>query len=204
MYLMIDHYDSFVYNLAAYLRELGASVRLVRYDRVSIKELPEQIRRGEWEGLILSPGPKSPSDCEISAAVVQAFAGQIPILGICLGHQIIGHCWGARITHGRRPMHGKITEIRNSQRRLFRGLPSRYSVTRYHSLVVEEQSLPACLEVDAYAQDGAIMAISHQSLPVFGIQFHPEAVLTEHGHGLLKNYIHICQDWRNAHENNRI
>lgn len=202
MYLMIDNYDSFVHNLASYFEELGEEIRLVRNDRVSLDQIQELIDCKELSGLIISPGPKSPSDCGKSAQIVQKFAGKIPILGICLGHQVIGHSWGASVSKGKCPMHGKITQIQNNQKRLFRNLPSQYHVTRYHSLVVEEQTLPDCLEVDALSQDGAVMAISHKSYPVYGIQFHPEAVLTEYGHELLKNYINICEEWRITYENN--
>lgn len=195
MYVMIDNYDSFVYNLAVYLRELGQEVVLVRNDRVRMEVLEEMYRKHELEGIIISPGPKSPKDCGASGDVVRRMAGRVPILGVCLGHQIIGHVFGADVKKGTRPMHGKVTEIEHDKRGLFKGLPARYEVTRYHSLVVCGDDLPGCLKVDARSPDGTIQAISHRKFPVYGVQFHPEAVLTQYGHELLKNFIEICENW---------
>lgn len=203
MYIMIDNYDSFVHNLAVYLEELGQEVQLIRNDCVDLEALQALERQQKLDGILLSPGPKSPEDCGQCLKVLEVMAGRVPILGICLGHQIIGHAWNARIQKGKRPMHGKVTGIVNNQKRLFKGLPSAFKVTRYHSLVVEDTGLPECLTVDARADDGAIMAISHRSLPVYGIQFHPEAVLTEYGHALLNNYIGLCREWREDHANRR-
>lgn len=202
MYLMIDNYDSFVHNLASYFEELGEEITLVRNDKISMKEIQAMIDERKLDGLLISPGPKSPQDCGMSLEALRRFAGQIPILGICLGHQIIGYSWGARIKKGKKPMHGKITAVTNNQRNMFANLPAAYQVTRYHSLVVDAETLPSCLEIDAMSEDGAIMAISHKTLPVYGIQFHPEAVLTEYGHELLQNFIDLCKEWKNSYENN--
>ena len=194
MYLMIDHYDSFVYNLACYMRECGAEVEIVRSGDADLVQIEALARSGELEGIIISPGPKGPDDCPLSQELVRRMAGQIPILGVCLGHQIIGRVFGAAVQRGQRPMHGKISLIHNSRQGLFRGLPAFYRVTRYHSLVVSEQNLPNELEVDARTGDGVIMGFHHKELPIFGIQFHPEAVLTEYGHELLYNFIQISRE----------
>ena len=201
MYVMVDNYDSFVYNLAVYLRELGREVMLVRNDRVSIRMLELLHRECGLEGIIISPGPKSPLDCGASGEIVRGMAGRVPILGVCLGHQIIGHVFGASVKKGVRPMHGKVTEIRHNRKGLFQELPDTYEVTRYHSLIVCEEGLPDCLQVDARSSDGTIQAISHRTLPVYGVQFHPEAVLTQYGHELLRNFIKICEEWWKEHEN---
>lgn len=195
MYLMIDNYDSFVYNLYAYLRELGEEVLVVRNDRISLKEIEKLLRDG-LDGILISPGPKSPADCGISCQVVERFAGRVPILGVCLGHQVIGHVYGAAVEKGTCPMHGKVSAVTNNGTGLFAGLPLAFSVTRYHSLVVSEKSFPEVLKVDARTDDGVIMAISHKTLPVYGVQFHPEAVLTEYGHELLHNFVKICEEWK--------
>ena len=166
-----------------------------------ILSLKRLCLQGELDGIILSPGPKSPRDCGQCLEVLEQMAGLVPILGVCLGHQIIGYAWKAQVVKGKRPMHGKVTPIQTSQKRLFQKLPKQFQVTRYHSLVVSPESLPDCLEVDAKSDDGAIMALSHRSLPVYGVQFHPEAVLTEYGHELLNNFITLCEEWRNAREN---
>ena len=194
MYLMIDNYDSFVYNLYAYLRELGNEVLVVRNDRITLSE----IRAMNPQGILISPGPGRPQDGGISAEVIKQYAGTIPILGVCLGHQIIGHVFGARVEKGVRPMHGKVTRITHNGGGVFSGLPETYEVTRYHSLVVKEENFPEELQVDARSEDGVIMGMSHRSLPVYGVQFHPEAVLTQYGHELLKNFTEICDRWNEA------
>lgn len=196
MYLMIDNYDSFVYNLACYLEECGEKVMLIRNDKISISEIEKLLSNGCLEGLILSPGPKSPKDCGNCKEILEKTAGKVPVLGVCLGHQIIGHVFGASIQKGVKPMHGKVTEIRNNQTGLFEGLPKSYSVTRYHSLIVSDYDFPGCLKIDALSEDGVIMALHHKSFPIYGVQFHPEAVLTEYGHELLKNFTKICKKWR--------
>ncbi len=189
MYLMIDNYDSFVYNLKAYFEELGQEILVKRSDEITLRE----IEAMEPEALVISPGPKRPWDAELSVAAVNRLKSRIPILGICLGHQIIGYTAGAGVEKGVRPMHGKVTSVVHTGRGLFRGLPENMKVTRYHSLVVKEETLPPDYRVDAWAADGAVMAISHRYQPLFGIQFHPEAVLTEYGHELLHNFIDIVK-----------
>lgn len=193
MLVMIDNYDSFVYNLAAYFQELSQEIRVVRNDRVSVEDLAEMKK---LEGLVISPGPGRPEDGGVSQEAVRHFTGRIPILGVCLGHQIIGHAFGAGVVRGSRPMHGKVTRICHRGEGLFKGLPESYPVTRYHSLIVERSTVPGQLRVDALSEDGAVMALSHREYPLYGIQFHPEAVLTEYGHELLENFIRICREWR--------
>jgi len=190
MLLMIDNYDSFTYNLVQYLGELGAEVRVRRNDRVSLAEIdamaPEQI--------VISPGPCTPNEAGISMAVVERFAGRVPILGVCLGHQCIGQVFGGRVVHAREVMHGKTSMIHHRAEGVFRGIPSPLEATRYHSLVVERDTLPACLEVTAWtrSQTGApdeIMGLEHAELAVLGVQFHPESILTPCGHTLLENFL---------------
>lgn len=198
MYIMIDNYDSFVYNLHAYFKELGQEIEVIRNDAAEIAGLFE---RKDIRGIIISPGPKNPLDCGQSSEIVRVFAGRVPILGVCLGHQIIGHVFGAQIKKGERPMHGKTTQVFHGGRDLFKGLKQGLFVTRYHSLVVEEETLPEMLTVDAHSDDGAVMALSHREYPVYGVQFHPEAVLTEAGHEVLRNFITLCEDWWCLDEN---
>lgn len=201
MYLMIDNYDSFVYNLAKYMEELGESVKLVRNDRISAADIDKMLSGGDLEGIILSPGPKSPKDCGNCREILQKIAGRVPVLGVCLGHQIIGHVFGAVVRKGNCPMHGKVTSIKNDGRGLFQNLPRQYEVTRYHSLIVDDENFPRELQVDARSEDGVIMGLSHRSMPVYGVQFHPEAVLTQYGHELLNNYTKICREWWKTYEN---
>ncbi|MCJ7835897.1 aminodeoxychorismate/anthranilate synthase component II [Cuneatibacter sp. NSJ-177] len=201
MYVMVDNYDSFVYNLAVYLECLGGKVTLFRNDKISLEWLESAWVSGMLEGVILSPGPGSPSGCGRSGAVLRRMMGRVPVLGVCLGHQVIGSELGASVKKGDRPMHGKVTWIRNEGLGLFAGLPAKYQVTRYHSLVVSQNQLPDCLAVDAVAEDGAVMAIRHKELPVYGVQFHPEAVLTQYGPELLRNFMNICEEWRENHGN---
>ncbi len=190
MLLMIDNYDSFTYNLVQYFGELGADVRVFRNDGITLEEIgalaPDQI--------VISPGPCTPREAGISVAAIRAFGGRIPILGVCLGHQSIGEAYGARIVRARKVMHGKTSPIHHADQGLFRGLPNPYRATRYHSLVIDRDSLPGSLEVTAWTcrEDGApdeIMGIRHRELDVQGVQYHPESILTEHGHQLLKNFI---------------
>ena len=189
MYLMIDNFDSFVYNLKAYFEEMGRCVTVKRCDRISLQDVEDL----EPEGLILSPGPGRPWETKMCVDVVNMYKGKIPILGVCLGHQILGYCAGAIVEKGKMPMHGKVTEIRNNGTGLFEGLPVKFKVTRYHSLVVREDSIPEEYRVDAVAEDGAVMGISHREIPLNGVQFHPEAVLTEYGHELLENFCCIAE-----------
>jgi anthranilate synthase component II len=185
MLLMIDNYDSFTYNLVQYLGELGAAVRVVRNDEMTVDALealaPERV--------VLSPGPCTPNEAGVSVALVERLAGRVPILGVCLGHQSIGQAFGGRIVRARTIMHGKVSTVRHDGAGVFAGLPETFTATRYHSLVVERESLPACLEITAASDDGEIMGLRHRSLDVEGVQFHPEALLTEHGHSLLKNFL---------------
>lgn len=201
MYLMVDNYDSFVYNLACYLQECGEQVELVRNDKITAKEIERMLETGNLEGVVISPGPKSPKDCGNCREIVEKLAGKVPALGICLGHQIIGHVFGAEIHKGERPMHGKVTKIVTNGKGLFEGLPTVYEVTRYHSLVVGNENFPEILEVDACTEDGVIMGIHHREFPIYGVQFHPEAVLTQYGHELLENFVKISKEWWNRHEN---
>lgn len=201
MYLMIDNYDSFVYNLVCYMEELGEKVELVRNDKISVEEIEDLVSLKRIEGLIISPGPKSPEDCGNCKEIVNKMAGRLPILGVCLGHQIIGHVFGAIVQKGLKPMHGKVSKIVTNQKELFTGLPLHYNVTRYHSLIISEEGFPDELEIDARSEDGIIMGIHHKTFPIFGVQFHPEAVLTEYGHEILKNYIELCKGWWKIHEN---
>mgnify|MGYP004547128009 FL=1 len=189
MYLMIDNYDSFVYNLKAYIQELGREILVKRCDEITL----EEIEHMQPEGIILSPGPKRPWDAELCMEVTERFQGQIPILGVCLGHQVLGHCCGAVVQKGERPMHGKVTELKNNGTGVFAGLPEKYKVTRYHSLVVKKESVPEEYQIDAVSEDGAVMGISHKIWSVYGVQFHPEAVLTEYGHELLENFCRIAE-----------
>lgn len=189
MYLMIDNYDSFVYNLEAYFLELGRDILVRRCDEITL----EEIEKLHPEGIILSPGPKRPWDAKLCVQVAGQFAGKIPILGVCLGHQVLGHVSGATVQKGVRPMHGKVTEIRNNGTGLFAGFPRTYRVTRYHSLVVQAETVPAGYQIDAVAEDGALMALSAPDQMLYGVQFHPEAVLTEYGHELLENFCRIAE-----------
>ncbi|MCI7098673.1 MAG: aminodeoxychorismate/anthranilate synthase component II [Lachnospiraceae bacterium] len=196
MYVMIDNYDSFVYNLAIYFQEIDRDVEVIRNDEIEMSYLDALDERGELEGIIISPGPKGPWDCGRSADIVRRYTGKVPILGVCLGHQIIGYVFGAKVEKGIRPMHGKVTGIRTRRRNLFENLPGRFKVTRYHSLVVTSDSVPEELQVDAETEDGVVMAVSHRTEPVYGVQFHPEAVLTEYGHEILQNFCEICEKYQ--------
>ena len=185
MLLMIDNYDSFTYNLVQYLGELGEEVKVARNDEIALDE----IERLHPARIVISPGPCTPTEAGVSVPLVERFAGEIPILGVCLGHQSIGQAFGGRIVHASELMHGKTSAIHHDGRGVFRGLPDAYTATRYHSLAIERASLPACLEVSAWTDDGEIMGVRHRTLAVEGVQFHPESVLTEHGHALLRNFL---------------
>jgi anthranilate synthase component II len=189
MLLMIDNYDSFTYNLVQYLGELGADVRVYRNDALTLG----QIEAWKPSQIVLSPGPCTPSEAGICVSLIERFAGAIPILGVCLGHQAIGQVFGGKVVRAKRVMHGKVSRLTHDGAGLFRGLPPEFAVTRYHSLAIERESLPACLKITAQADDGEIMGLRHQSLAVEGVQFHPEALLTEHGHQLLQNFIEGVQ-----------
>jgi anthranilate synthase component 2 len=187
--LMIDNYDSFTYNLVQYFGELGAQVLVHRNDEISLAEI-EALKPSH---LVVSPGPCSPAEAGISVAAIQHFAGKLPILGVCLGHQSIGAAFGGRIIRAQQLMHGKTSVIHTNQQGVFANLPPDYTVNRYHSLAIERSSCPAELEVTAWTDDGEIMGVRHRTLPVEGVQFHPESILTEHGHALLNNFLKTPQ-----------
>ena len=188
MILLIDNYDSFVYNLARYVSELGNEPYVVRNDRVTIQQIESQIKPSH---IIISPGPCGPEQAGISINVIKKLGGRIPILGVCLGHQAIGHAYGATVERSEHPMHGKSSLIYHQQQQLFLGLSNPLRVGRYHSLIVRAENLPSELRITARTEEGIIMALQHQRYPVFGVQFHPESILTEQGHGLLKNFLEI-------------
>ena len=185
MLLMIDNYDSFTFNLVQYFGELGQDVRVVRNDQITV----EGIRELKPDHLVLSPGPCSPTEAGICVEAIQHFAGKVPLLGVCLGHQAIGAALGGKVVRAQVQMHGKASTIRTDQQGVFRGLPEQFSVIRYHSLAIERASLPAELMVTATSEDGEIMGVRHRELAVEGVQFHPESILSEHGHALLKNFL---------------
>jgi anthranilate synthase component 2 len=185
MLLMIDNYDSFTYNLVQYLGELGEEVRVVRNDELTVDE----IDRLAPARIVISPGPCTPKEAGVSLPAIARFAGKIPILGVCLGHQAIGQAFGGRIVHAKTLMHGKVSPIHHAGKGVFRGLPSPFSATRYHSLAIERESCPADLEITAWTDDGEIMGVRHRAMAVEGVQFHPESILTEHGHALLRNFL---------------
>jgi anthranilate synthase component II len=185
MLLMIDNYDSFTYNLVQYFGELGQDVEVFRNDEISLDEIASK----QPQYLVLSPGPCTPDEAGVSLAAVGRFAGKIPLLGVCLGHQSIGQAFGGKVVHAAKLMHGKTSEVSHGGLGVFKDLPTPFTATRYHSLVVERASLPACLEITAETSDGEIMGLRHKTLPVEGVQFHPEAILTQHGHALLSNFL---------------
>jgi anthranilate synthase/aminodeoxychorismate synthase-like glutamine amidotransferase len=182
---MIDNYDSFTYNLVQYFGELGAKVKVERNDKITV----EQISAIQPERIIISPGPGAPEDAGVSSDVIRQFAGKIPILGVCLGHQCIGFVFGGKIIRAKQLMHGKTSQIYHNRKTIFKGLSNPFKATRYHSLLVENSSLPSCLEIIAKTKENEIMGLKHKSLPVWGVQFHPESILTENGHALLKNFL---------------
>jgi anthranilate synthase/aminodeoxychorismate synthase-like glutamine amidotransferase len=185
MIVMIDNYDSFTYNLVQYLGELGAETRVFRNDEVRA----EDVEASAPSHVVISPGPCTPNEAGISLALIERLAGKVPILGVCLGHQAIGQAFGGKVVRAKQVMHGKTSRIRHDGKGVFEGIRNDFVATRYHSLVVERASLPSCLEVTAESEDGEIMGLRHRSLPVEGVQFHPEALLTEHGHEMLQNFI---------------
>jgi anthranilate synthase component 2 len=189
MVFMIDNYDSFTYNVAQYLGELGHPPEVLRNDKITLDELKKKKIRA----LVVSPGPGDPSDAGVSLEAVKHFADEgVPVLGICLGHQCVGVAFGGRIIHAPRLMHGKVSEISHDGSGIFKGIPDRFSATRYHSLVIDPATLPSELEATAEADDGSIMGVAHKSLPVHGVQFHPESIITEHGHKLLANFLELA------------
>ncbi len=187
MIVMLDNYDSFTYNLVQYLCELGAEVAVFRNDEIST----QKIEAMQPSHIVISPGPCTPNEAGISLELIGRLAGRVPILGVCLGHQAIGQAFGGRVVRARRVMHGKTSRIRHDENGIFKAIPNDFVATRYHSLVVQRDSLPDCLVVTAESEDGEIMGLRHRSLAVEGVQFHPEALLTEHGHRMLQNFIDI-------------
>ncbi|MGB7481145.1 MAG: aminodeoxychorismate/anthranilate synthase component II [Burkholderiaceae bacterium] len=185
MLLMIDNYDSFTYNLVQYFGKLGADVRTFRNDEITL----EQVAELQPQHICISPGPCTPHEAGISVPLLQQFAGKIPILGVCLGHQSIGAAFGGKVVRAKEIMHGKVSAIAHTGVGVFAGLPSPFTVTRYHSLAIERASLPACLEVTAWTDDGEIMGVRHREFDIEGVQFHPESILSEHGHALLQNFL---------------
>ena len=189
MLLMIDNYDSFTYNLVQYLGELGEDIRVYRNDRITLEEIgalrPERI--------VVSPGPCSPDEAGISVAAIRRFSGKIPILGVCLGHQAIGAAFSGRVVRSAVLMHGKTSPIHHDGKGLFRGLPNPFEATRYHSLIVERSTLPDCLEITAWVDDGEIMGLRHREFPIWGVQFHPESILTVGGKDLLRNFLEMSR-----------
>lgn len=187
MILMIDNYDSFTYNLVQYLGELGADVRVVRNDEVT----PEEIESMAPDHIVLSPGPCSPNEAGVCLDVIRRLKGKIPILGVCLGHQAIGQAFGGEVVRAERPMHGKTSRIYHDGRTVFDGIPSPFTATRYHSLIVRRATLPDCLEISAETEEGEIMGLRHREYLIEGVQFHPESIMTEHGHRLLRNFLSL-------------
>lgn len=185
MLLMIDNYDSFTYNLVQYLGELGQDVRVYRNDEINLAKVAELKPRY----IVISPGPCTPNEAGISVPLINEFADKIPILGVCLGHQSIGQAFGGNIIHAKQLMHGKTSLIHHNNVGVFKDLPSPYTATRYHSLVIERETIPDCLEITAWTEDGEIMGVRHRTLAVEGVQFHPESILTEYGHELLDNFL---------------
>ena len=187
--LMIDNYDSFTYNLVQYFGELGAKVEVFRNDEITLADIAARLDAGQLDRLVVSPGPCSPAEAGISVAAIQHFAGKLPILGVCLGHQAIGAAFGGHIVRAQQLMHGKTSVISTTQQGVFADLPPQFTVNRYHSLAIEKSSCPDVLAVTAWTEDGEIMGVRHKELAIQGVQFHPESILTEHGHALLKNFL---------------
>ena len=187
--LMVDNYDSFTYNIVQYFGELGAEVEVFRNDEITVAEIEARLNAGKLDRLVISPGPCSPAEAGISVAAIQHFAGKLPILGVCLGHQAIGAAFGGTIIRAQELMHGKTSVITTTRKGVFAGLPEQFTVNRYHSLANERASCPDVLEVTAWTDDGEIMGVRHKTLPIEGVQFHPESILTEHGHAMLKNFL---------------
>ncbi|SMF22613.1 anthranilate synthase, component II [Pseudogulbenkiania subflava DSM 22618] len=185
MLLMIDNYDSFTYNLVQYFGELKQDVRVFRNDEITLQQIEELAPKY----LVVSPGPCTPNEAGVSVPAIKHFAGKLPILGVCLGHQSIGQAFGGNIIHAKQLMHGKVSPVTHLDKGVFRGLPSPVTCTRYHSLVIERETLPDCLEITAWTDDGEIMGVRHKTLPIEGVQFHPESILTQHGHQMLDNFL---------------
>jgi para-aminobenzoate synthetase component II len=188
MLLVIDNYDSFTYNLVQYLGELGADMKIVRNDEVTTDEIGNDLRP---EKILISPGPGTPNDAGVSLEVIERFSERTPILGVCLGHQAIGQHFGGKVVRAPEPVHGKPVEVRHDGKTIFEGIDGSFTAGRYHSLIVDRKSIPDCLEISAESPDGLVMAMRHRSLPVEGVQFHPESILTEHGKVILQNFLSL-------------
>ncbi len=191
MLLLIDNYDSFTYNLVQYLGELGAEMQIVTNDEITADDIDETIKPSR---ILLSPGPGTPNDAGITLSVIERFAGRVPILGVCLGHQAIGQYFGGSVVRAKEPVHGRPSEVSNDGKTIFSGLPKRFQAGRYHSLVIERDSLPPSLEISAETDDGTIMAVRHKEMRVEGVQFHPESILSHHGLQLLQNFLDLRND----------
>ena len=187
--LMIDNYDSFTYNIVQYFGELGAEVEVFRNDEITIEDMQAKLAAGQLDRLVISPGPRSPMAAGISVAAIQHFAGKVPVLGVCLGHQAIGAAFGGNIIRAQELMHGKTSVVTTIQQGVFADLPRQFTINRYHSLAIEKSSIPDVLEVTAWTDDGEVMGVRHKTLSVEGVQFHPESILTEHGHAMLENFL---------------
>ena len=198
-YLVIDNYDSFTYNLVHYLGELGAELIVRRNDKITV----EEIRAMAPEGIVLSPGPCTPTEAGVCLDVVAELGDEIPILGVCLGHQAIGQAYGGKIVRAPKLMHGKLSEVRHSGQGVFRGINAPFQATRYHSLTIAPESMPEALEVTAEADDDVIMGVRHKAHPVHGVQFHPESIASEHGKDVLRNFLAIAADWNARHRAGR-
>ena len=185
MLLMVDNYDSFTYNLVQYFGELGEDVRVFRNDAITLKEIAAM----KPDYLVISPGPCSPKEAGISVDAIKEFASKIPILGVCLGHQSIGYAFGGEIVHAKQLMHGKLSPVQHANTGIFSGLPNPFTATRYHSLAIRRETIPDCLEITAWTEDGEIMGVRHKAHAIQGVQFHPESIMTEHGHAMLKNFL---------------
>ena len=192
MLLMIDNYDSFTYNLVQYFGELGQEVKVIRNDAITVDEIGQM----KPDYLVISPGPCAPAQAGVSLAAIKEYAGKIPLLGVCLGHQAIGEAFGGKIIHAQQLMHGKTSPVFHKDVGVFRGLPNPITCTRYHSLAIERATLPECLEITAETEDGEIMGVRHKTLPVEGVQFHPESILTEQGHQMLDNFLKEHKDFK--------
>jgi anthranilate synthase component 2 len=182
---MVDNYDSFTYNLVQYFGELGEDVRVFRNDAITLKEIAAM----KPDYLVISPGPCSPKEAGISVDAIKEFASKIPILGVCLGHQSIGYAFGGEIVHAKQLMHGKLSPVQHANTGIFSGLPNPFTATRYHSLAIRRETIPDCLEITAWTEDGEIMGVRHKAHAIQGVQFHPESIMTEHGHAMLKNFL---------------
>ncbi len=189
MILLIDNYDSFTYNLMHYIGEVGGTVEVHRNDAISV----DQVLSMAPDGIVISPGPCDPDQAGICLELVERAAGRIPLLGVCLGHQSIGQAFGGRIIRAPKCMHGKLSTITHTGKGVLAGIPESFTATRYHSLTIDPDSMPDCLEVTAYSEDGVIQGIAHRELPVYGVQFHPESILSEHGHDLLRNFMNMTK-----------